>query len=757
MNVVRFSPTSSLLASGSDDGTAAVYELHNGPGGGTLGGEANVENWRTKFLMKGHSSNVVDLSWSPDGMYLATASLDNTVIIWETETGKPVKNITHHTSFVKGVAWDPIGTYLATQSEDESVAIWKRDDWSLAGKISSPFRSMVTTTFSTRLSWSPDGQYIMAGNSYQGSTHVAVAVSREKWDVKDDYLLICGHRGVVVSPCFSPRLYHVPPLGGGAPSESLTPVFALGAQDGKVSVWAASAERAYFVGKRFFDAQVLDVSWTPDGRTLLACSADKSVATFQFEEKELGPVATNDEMDAVRKSLYGSSKGRQTKRALIESADQLALENRAAAPVRSTIQALDARISSSDGITQTGFGPASPLRATKSPVQTIMPPPKKKKKAPEEDANVSSAPPGEEDIREIFAGEVLTTTSLPSLPELKSLTASWQNTGSIADEKMLLSRDFAQGIEAMGNNKVILHVTNDAYKMAEYSFAQIKVSGPEIEWSDLVRGSVVAAIGSKDFCGVATSDGHIILYSQHGRRKCAPICIGSGISNIAMASSNSGVFLTVSTSGILRVYNAVEMKELAEANLASILEGKRTVIDVSLSATGSPMVATSDSSAYTWHGGLKSWTKIMDASSYLSNFYPLANLSGQGEVNALQSRARKDCGAHSAVLLGRSNATNVARYHVSRSHIEGTLTASASLESMGEFKNFLMSYAQLLVDSKDEARLKELSDDLIRGSMTGNIDFERMMLKDVLIPVLVAERDFSKLVQRCQDMISDLQ
>lgn len=764
VNVVRFSPTSSLLASGSDDGTAFVYELHNGPGGGVMGGEVNVENWRTKLFLRGHSSNIVDLSWSPDGSFLATASLDNSVIVWDIGTGKPVKTITHHKSFVKGVAWDPVGTYLATQSEDESVAIWKRDDWSLAGKISSPFRSMVSTTFSMRISWSPDGQYIMAGNSYQGSTHVAVAVSRENWDKKDDYLLICGHRGVVVSPCFSPKLYHVPPLGGGPPSENLTPVFALGAQDGKVSVWAASAERAYFVGKRFFDAQVLDVSWTPDGRTLLACSADKSVACFQFEESELGPVASKDDMDAVMKALYGSAGGRQTKRSLIESADQLALEKAsAAAPVSSAIQALDARIQSSDGVTQTGFGPSSPgAGASKHPLQPIASPPKKKKVLQENAISPDKRTPerqGKGSSDDPLAEYLIPSTapSLPPLPQVQSLLASWGKDKTIAEEHIILSRDFAPSADAIGKNRVLLSVTNNCCKVSRYTFAQVKVSGPQINWQDLVKGNIVAAIGSKNFSAVATSDGHIILYSPNGRRKCAPICIGSGISNIALAPSNPSVFLTVSTAGIMRVYNAVEMIELAEANLAAILEGKRTIIDVTLSNAGSPMVSTSDSSAYIWHSGLKSWAKIMDASTCISNFYPLANISGEGEVNNLQSRARKDSSVQSAVLLGRSSSTNLARYHISRSHMEGNLSAAASLDSTKEFEKFLTSYSQLLVQSKDELRLKELTDDLINGVMTGDVSFERKMLKDVVLPSMGAERDFSKLVQRCQDMISDLQ
>lgn len=282
MNIVRFAPNSSTLATGSDDGSALIYELSKGPGGGVLGGETSVENWRLRTILRGHGTNIVDLNWSPDGSLIATASLDTNVIIWDAATGKQVKTITYHKSFVKGVAWDPVGTYLATQAEDKSVVVWKRDDWSMAGEITSPFGSMVTTTFAMRLSWSPDGQYLMAGNSYQGATHAAVAVPREKWTEKKDYLLICGHKGVVVSACFAPKLFHVPELGGGPVGEELSPIFALGAQDGKVSMWAAATERAYFVGNKFFESQVLDVAWTPDSRTLFACSADSTCFFLYF-------------------------------------------------------------------------------------------------------------------------------------------------------------------------------------------------------------------------------------------------------------------------------------------------------------------------------------------------------------------------------------------------------------------------------------------------------------------------------------------
>ncbi|WPT17651.1 Protein HIRA [Picochlorum sp. SENEW3] len=764
VNVVRFSPVASMVASGSDDGVACVYELHNGPGGGVMGGEANVENWRTKYVLKGHSSNIVDLSWSPDGAYLATASLDNSVIVWDMGTGKAVKTLVHHSSFVKGVAWDPVGTYLATQSEDASVVILKRDDWSIAGTVTSPFQvhgSMVTTTFSMRLSWSPDGQYIMAGNSYQGSTHVAVAVPRGKWDEKEDYLLICGHRGAVVSPCFAPRLYHVPPLGGGLPSESLTSVFALGAQDGKVSVWAASTERAYFVGKKFFDSQVLDVAWTPDGRTLFACSADKSVACFQFEERELGLIATKEEMDTVMKTLYGSSGGRQTKRVLIESADHLALEKNAgvaSTPIASTIEALDARISGAAGITQTGFGPASP----KEPAVVHSPPPAKKKR---KETTMTTTGNGEhaEDAEGAQNGippvssSVVTMNRLPPIPVLPSITASWQSAGSLMEETASFSRDFAEGIEHMQRDRVNITVTNAHLSVSGYSFAQIKATGRHVSWQDLVSGSVVGVVGSKDFCAVATDDGHVIVYTPNGRRKSSPICLGSGIANLAVSEVTCSLLMVASTSGVLKVYDACDMKEVIAADLAPILEGKRVAIDISLSNSGSPLISLSDSSAYIWHPVLKSWTKLLDDSTCMSNFYPLANVSGQGDVSDLQSKSRKDSSIHSSLLLGRSSASNTARYYVSRSHLEGNLAAAAVLESRTEFQSFLKSYCQLLVGHKDESRLKDVTDELLEGSFMGDEEFERSMVKDVVIPCLATDRHLSKLVQRCQDMIKDLQ
>lgn len=53
-------------------------------------------------------------------------------------------------------------------------------------------------------------------------------------------------------------------------------------------MWINNESRPVAVGTKFFSAGVTDVAWTPDGRTLLACSFDGTVGAFHFEANELG-------------------------------------------------------------------------------------------------------------------------------------------------------------------------------------------------------------------------------------------------------------------------------------------------------------------------------------------------------------------------------------------------------------------------------------------------------------------------------------
>jgi protein HIRA/HIR1 len=295
--------------------------------------------------------------------------------------------------------------------------------------------------------------------------------------------------------------------------------------------------------------------------------------------------------------------------------------------------------------------------------------------------------------------------------------------------------------------------------VAQSNFAQVTVVGPDGNWTDLVHGSVVAAVGAKNFCAVATGDGHVLVYSPGGRRRSSPLCVGSGVASL-VKSATANVLAVVSTSGTMRIIDVVDMRQLNRVELAPILEGRRTMVRVSLSSSsGTPLVVMSDDSAYVWDGKAACWVQVMDESSVISDFYlPLGLATDEfGEVTDLQSKARP---ALQAALLGTSNKTSNARYHVSRSHIEGNLAAAVTIGSTNEVTGFLNSYARLLVDSQDEFRLKELADELIDGRLTGDEDHDRKLLKDVVMPPMIdslrSGGTLAKLVQRCQDIVDEL-
>ena len=78
--------------------------------------------------LEGHGEGVSDLSFSPDGRLLASASDDRTVRIWDLAVGggaRLVKTLTGHTNYAFCVSFSPHGNVLASGSFDETVRVWE--------------------------------------------------------------------------------------------------------------------------------------------------------------------------------------------------------------------------------------------------------------------------------------------------------------------------------------------------------------------------------------------------------------------------------------------------------------------------------------------------------------------------------------------------------------------------------------------------------------------------------------------------------
>jgi len=106
---VTFSPDGILLATASWDDTARLWDV------------ATADCRRT---LTGHTSWVEGVAFSPDGTLLATASTDTTARLWDVATGDCRRTLTGHTSAMHGVAFSPDGTMLATGSSDNTARLW---------------------------------------------------------------------------------------------------------------------------------------------------------------------------------------------------------------------------------------------------------------------------------------------------------------------------------------------------------------------------------------------------------------------------------------------------------------------------------------------------------------------------------------------------------------------------------------------------------------------------------------------------------
>jgi WD40 repeat protein len=72
----------------------------------------------------GHTAPLRALAFSRDGI-LASAGLDNTVILWDTRTGERIATLLGHTEGILALAFSEDGKLLASGGSDDSVRVWQ--------------------------------------------------------------------------------------------------------------------------------------------------------------------------------------------------------------------------------------------------------------------------------------------------------------------------------------------------------------------------------------------------------------------------------------------------------------------------------------------------------------------------------------------------------------------------------------------------------------------------------------------------------
>lgn len=143
--------------------------------------------------LKGHTDAVYAVAFSPDGKYVATASFDSTLKLWDAVTGKEIKTYGGtggHTKQVISLAFSPDGTMLASGSTDNTLKVWDVP-------VNVPIRSLKANDAVTAVALSPDGTKLaLAGKD--GSLRLVTAA-----EFKDLVKFEPGHQGEITGLAFT--------------------------------------------------------------------------------------------------------------------------------------------------------------------------------------------------------------------------------------------------------------------------------------------------------------------------------------------------------------------------------------------------------------------------------------------------------------------------------------------------------------------------------------------------------------------------
>ncbi|KAI4315018.1 hypothetical protein L6164_027869 [Bauhinia variegata] len=127
-----WSPTGSLLASGSGDSTARIWTIAEGScKSGSQNGPLNVFVLKhVKGRTNENSKDVTTLDWNGEGTLLATGSYDGQARIWATD-GELKATLTKHKGPIFSLKWNKKGDYLLTGSCDKTAIVWdvKSGEW----------------------------------------------------------------------------------------------------------------------------------------------------------------------------------------------------------------------------------------------------------------------------------------------------------------------------------------------------------------------------------------------------------------------------------------------------------------------------------------------------------------------------------------------------------------------------------------------------------------------------------------------------
>lgn len=154
-----FSPDGKVIATASDDQTIKLWDTESG---------------KVLRSLTGHKAGVWRAAYAPNGKTLAGIA-DKRVFLWNPASGEKIRVLEGHTDTIRGVAFSPDGKVLATGGDDETVRFWDAATGELKRTFKIERRGKLPEG-AWSVAFSPDGKVVAvgSGDGIGGEGHVRV-------------------------------------------------------------------------------------------------------------------------------------------------------------------------------------------------------------------------------------------------------------------------------------------------------------------------------------------------------------------------------------------------------------------------------------------------------------------------------------------------------------------------------------------------------------------------------------------------------